>query len=80
MLALIMEKPVANNSDLVLQQASAQAAPQPALQPVVIPPPLSNAPKPDKTVSVPKYFHCMAGDATPKEGAIHAVNPKETSE
>ena len=57
--------------------------PQPAkmqAQGVSSQPPVTNAVKPDKTVSVPKYAVCMAGDATPIEGVIHAVVPPKKRE
>jgi hypothetical protein len=49
-------------------------------RPVTSPPPVSNALKPNKTVKVPQYYQCLAGDATPIEEVIHAVNPKKASE
>ena len=75
-----MEKPVADNSSAVPQQASAQPVPQPVAQPAApkaSAAPISNPAMPDKTVPVPKFVVCMAGDATPIKDVIHAVRPKE---
>jgi len=49
-------------------------------QPVTSQPPAIDALKPDKTVPVPGYFRCLAGDATLGEAEIHAVTPKKTAE
>ena len=74
-----MQKPDANDPAPVAAQVIAQPAksaetPQPAPQPV------SNALNPDKTVKVPEYTMCMAGDATPIKDVLHAVTPPKKGE
>jgi hypothetical protein len=56
------------------QSANAQA------QAATSPQPASNALKPDKTVSVPIFHQCVAGDATPDGDVIRAITPKKTNE
>ena len=69
-----MENPDTNESIPAVEQMSAQGAPQAQVtQPA--PQPASNAPQPDRSVKVPEYAVCMAGDATPIRDVLHAVTP-----
>jgi hypothetical protein len=49
-------------------------------QEVSSPLPAKNMAIPDKTVSVPKFAVCMAGDATPIEAVVRAVMPAKADE
>ena len=74
-----MKEPDAKESTPAAKQVTAQPAPQAQVaQPA--PQPVSNALKPDKSVKVPEYSVCMAGDATPIKNVLHAVTPPKEKE
>jgi hypothetical protein len=78
-----MQKPNADSPQPATLQDSARPATNAEVKmeaPKAIATPVSNALKPDKSIEVPKYAVCMAGDATPIEGVIHAVTPQKSSE
>jgi len=74
-----MQKPDVNDPAPVTAQVIAQPA-MPAETPQPTPQAVSNALNPDKTVKVPEYAMCMAGDATPIKDVLHAVTPPKERE
>ena len=69
-----MQKPDANDPAPVAAQVAQPAMSAETQQPV------SNALNPDKSVEVPKYAVCLAGDATPINDVIHAITPPKDRE
>ena len=49
-------------------------------QPAATPLTASSEPKPDKTIKVPQFNVCMAGDATPIENVVRGVPPRNVGE
>jgi len=68
-----MQSPEANDQKLVAAPVTVKPAQQVETPP---PQPARDLAKPDKSVKVPEYAFCMAGEATPIKNVIHSIEPK----